>query len=384
MGGTADWPEPYNSSAIGVIDVLSYTTAGCKEYSYVGYDNSTKFKQNCTMSRRRPELTRLPAMVDIIATQCVYYPCMKNYQASIKLGIVSERVVSTVPATPDVPGNKYMDVTMNYTAIKQPCFMNGIQYDASNFSLAPSEGGNQIYYNFTDMVQTPVPQHCNFNMETTYAMALNAFMSSAFNETGLGDSRQMQPFGIEHGVMDNVWYLDGSWWLSSLYNKGNTTFEIIDKVFDSVSTAFTNHVRNAGIDTGASLLHDPAEMIFGEVFHTTVCFKFAWEWLIFPAALICATLVIMAMMVISSMRDPQQLPIWKSSLLPLLYYGFGKEEHERYDEQEGRVDSDGVNGEAEPLLGPTELIAAAGERVVVFRRTERGARFLDVDSKPEV
>jgi hypothetical protein len=70
--------------------------------------------------------------------------------------------------------------------------------------------------------------------------------------------------------------------------------------------------------------------------------------------------------------------------LPLLYYGFGKEEHERYDEQEGRVDSDGVNGEAEPLLGPTELIAAAGERVVVFRRTERGARFLDVDSKPEV
>jgi hypothetical protein len=201
-------------------------------------------------------------------------------------------------------------------------------------------------------------------------------MSMSFNESAIGDTKQLQTFGINNGVMDNLWFAEGSWWLSSLYNQGNATFDTINSVFDGVATAYTNHVRNSGIPRAgknSSAIKDPAEIIIGQVWHTTICTKFAWEWLIFPAALVLATLAILVTTMMMSRLDPQQLPIWKSSLLPLLYYGFGKEKEGASGVADGRKEM-----EDEGLLGKNELTVLAKERMVVFRRTERGAGFHDV------
>jgi hypothetical protein len=58
----------------------------------------------------------------------------------------------------------------------------------------------------------------------------------------------------------------------------------------------------------------------GAVIETIICIKFDWEWLLFPIILVSVTGVLLLLMILKSYKQPDK-PVWKTSLLPLLFYG---------------------------------------------------------------
>lgn len=96
----------------------------------------------------------------------------------------------------------------------------------------------------------------------------------------------------------------------------------------------------------------------GVVYANKVCVRFDWQWLMFPAVLIViAALLLMAVILREGARD-QQRPIWKSSILPLLFYGF----------------PDGaVVGNQEPVDAEALFATAKSLSVHLNTRTEHGS-----------
>lgn len=68
--------------------------------------------------------------------------------------------------------------------------------------------------------------------------------------------------------------------------------------------------------------HNAQSLAHGAVYSTEVCINFEWRWLMFPSLLVViAAFLLLAMIWIEGHRH-QQRPVWKSSILPVLFYGF--------------------------------------------------------------
>lgn len=210
-------------------------------------------------------------------------------------------------------------------------------------------------------------------MHHTYAVALDNFFLDAFKGTGLATSVYALQFGAKSKVENIV--LGNNWWLSSLWNEGNISIQSISSTMDSMATSFTNHVRTIKFDSASNSSkpgqEDAPSFVLGTVYETTVCTRFDWKWLLFPIVLVFATLVLLAFTVVSSYYDSQQLPIWKSSLLPLLFYGFER----KSQTLDQTVNGEDEKGERDGLLGKEQLSAFSSEKIVRFRRSEKGAGF---------
>ena len=63
--------------------------------------------------------------------------------------------------------------------------------------------------------------------------------------------------------------------------------------------------------------------VYGDVLETTVCADFRWQWLLGPITIFFTTTVFLAGAVARSIRRSDREPVWKSSLLPVLYAGAG-------------------------------------------------------------
>lgn len=363
----ANWEEPYKRAALDYVDIMAYTVAGCVTNGSLKADRINANYNKRTCPNRRVDYESLVSMdMDVVAVQCIYYPCLRNYAAEVHAGVLSEKLVSSVPATPDsdLPGALYV----NYTAIKEPCFIHNQAYNRGNFSKVPRADLKFISYNDTGTTQD-IPEECLYQMEKPYAMALIAFLTDVFTSNGTMSKNQRQDFGSDNDLIDNIWFQD-TWWLSSLWNRNNATVETINSVFESMAAAFTNQVR---VSKTANVIEDP-QWIYGTVFETNVCTRFEWQWLLFPVFLLSATLVLLLITAGISYMDTHQIPIWKSSLLPLLFYGL--EDH-NFGSGSGLEEEMKNNNE---LLGKEALSRASAKKLVRFRRSEIGARFEEVET----
>ena len=86
---------------------------------------------------------------------------------------------------------------------------------------------------------------------------------------------------------------------------------------DQFTAAITNKFRTSG---SSNYDISQAQTATGAVIETTVCIKFDWEWLLFPILLVSVAGVLLSLMILQSYQKPEQ-PVWKTSLLPLLFYG---------------------------------------------------------------
>ncbi|KAI1413810.1 hypothetical protein F5Y13DRAFT_179191 [Hypoxylon sp. FL1857] len=239
----------------------------------------------------------------IVATSCSLYPCLKNYHAVVERGILSEKIVSTKPAPINwveagvSPSN--FSTYMNYTALQSPCLVGGEWYDLSDLSEVPKTQGQL----FTDI-----------NVDGTNYTAPNEYVYVFFFITGqcVYDLRQREA----------VW-CEEKWWLASLYNNKEASFDTLRIAFDRFATTVTNKMRTTG---SSNYDLSTRETVEGAVIEVSVCTQFQWQWLIMPTGLVAATTVILITIILQNLRDNRQ-PVWKSSLLPLLYYGFTQHAH---------------------------------------------------------
>ncbi|KAI1090295.1 hypothetical protein F5B19DRAFT_464095 [Rostrohypoxylon terebratum] len=286
--------------------------------------------------------------VNLVAASCLLYPCLKNFNAVVDRGALRETVVSTQPAFIN-QAEAWMDYSKNYTALRSPCPVDDNWYNLSNISNVPKTEERMFTDIDIDGKTYTVPEECLYKMSLSYAKGLNAFAKRDIFDGGC-TIRTLLDTNVDCA----------SWWLYNLFNDGAASMETFRTAFEALTTAMTNKIRTTG-----SSNYDPTakEGTMGLVTETTICTQFQWQWLLMPTFLILATAALLVAIVMQNLHDPRQ-PVWKSSVLPLLYYGF-----------DHRARSEDQNG---PAMDLAELNrAAADTKTRLWNGSEAGLSEVD-------
>lgn len=263
---------------------------------------------------------------DIVGTSCALYPCMKNYHGDVEEGVFVETVVSTEIATYNWPGASnvqeyfpldWTEVPLgNWTALKDPCVIDGVQYSSkNNFSDVPRTANrnftnvhsNGSYYN--------APEECVYTLSAQYVMGMYDWMTQTlFSGTCVWPD---DTYLVSLAEPD----CSNQFWLSPLWNTRNASFGSISDAMDEFAAAVTNKFRTDGQPNWYTAYDGTQnDLALGVVYETTVCVAVNWEWLLMPIILAAMSTILLGAMIVKSVRDGEQ-QVWKSSVLPLLFYG---------------------------------------------------------------
>jgi hypothetical protein len=306
--------------------------------------------QPCNLSGSIPDcphegfnLTQLPTNLDIVAASCTLYGCLRSYFAEVNLGLMNETLVSIVPITSlrrnlstilltpvgidiltslistiltitpfsqalETPSSKSSLGSAIRVALKIPCFINGVEYDLGNFSSIPlSENHTLIPAVFDPGNITKFPQDCLYRTPDAYFADMSDFMEEVMN--GYCGSDQSVSCG-------------SLWWLQRL-SDDFVSFATLNDSMNGVSTSATNQLRLIGRDGGG---FNPG-VVNGTAYQTRVCTHFEGFWLALPSLSILAGAILLSVIMAKTTSYKQNIPVWKSSVLPLLFHGpFWKQE----------------------------------------------------------
>jgi len=194
--------------------------------------------------------------INIVATSCVLYPCVKTFHGFIENGILHEDLISTIPAhhlqdddhDRDHPGRAGDPDVMNYTAVANPCTLwtDSLPYLSPSNFFKDSDGHSQeTSWPSTD-IRMPdtggeirnMNNACLFKMQYSYARRLRDFMSAHLftgNYLPHNDGSRGYTSNSDSTGGTTVWKEASSpkdtgeeedgllkpWWLAPLYHDGN-------------------------------------------------------------------------------------------------------------------------------------------------------------------
>lgn len=314
--------------ALANISMISVTLDGCTVNTTSGSETP-----QCS-SRFRNELPDESFFEywNVISTFCVVYPCIQNSFADVKNGkfteITRNEIVMHVDGISTSP-------VQNYINVNKPCIIDGIQYDQSNYTRIPSWS----QHSQTLLNGQLEPTDCVYSLYSASAWGLSEFLQTLFSgRCGLASNAEIGALFEQKWTLCNVDSENSSdaIWLQSMFNNANATFQSIDIAMNSMATAISDSFRLQGAygsiwddyldnvtDVGGNLSR-PA-ILNGTISQIKVCIQVNWRWLSLPACLVGLTAVLLLNAIITSRLDRQKLPIWKSSILPLLYSTPGME-----------------------------------------------------------
>jgi len=277
---------------------------------------------------------------DFIAATCTLYPCIKAYSGSVREGKLLEDIAATTEVRADLFNTSNLG---NYTALRSPCILDhtGTWYTEANVSLAPKVPGRTWDWVVVDDKNITAPNACLYKLNAVYARALAAFMTDVFDGTCTYDTRQG----------DDLWCRD-RWWLSPLYNQGNSSFPSIAKAMDDFANAITTKFRTAGWGPDEHWVygqwHGAGGGVEGAVLQNSICTSLDWRWLLLPCGLLAISAVLLAWVIARSFDRGTGEPLWKSNVLPLVLYGLGTG---AWAEKMGRYDTglSGIEAAAEEM-----------------------------------
>jgi hypothetical protein len=147
--------------------------------------------------------------------------------------------------------------------------------------------------------------------------------------------------------------------MTSLYNKRNASFDSIDQTIKQAVKGLSDQFRNYAIDWDGN-----QAKVLGTANHTVVCTRFVWEWMLFPLGLIIGVFVLLVTTIVGDMRNKESRLVWKTSTLPLLYYGL----------------------ERRPEIGlmNESVLMEIAKAKAVFCLTEQGWRLRETEKKKDV
>jgi hypothetical protein len=227
--------------------------------------------------------------------------------------VFTETVVRQTPMEAD-PTDSYIisprpPFLPGHTLFNDHCVIDGQPVSQTNFS---SVVVNKTAVNDTviDGKNVSVPHECFYYITGDYFRPFSNFLASSLNG---GCTRQAvgERFEWTSAICDD-------WPIKSFANKGNATFATIDANMEAIAVAITNELRRQGSGWDGN----PA-YVQGTVMRETVCMQFDWKWLAFPWALLLLATLSLLIAAIETSADKNEIPIWKSSSLPLLFTGDG-------------------------------------------------------------
>lgn len=297
----------WNISAV-TAHFLSLTTSDCEVSSRVNPDTEEGIEYDFKCSYPKLAANKSTYQSNVVSASCAIYPCVKDFHAYMRDGRLVEEIVEQTPIYPYDPCGTV------YSMAKTPCYLEGQRYDDHNISLVLPDPDltNLSYYG----VHFP-PCVYGVPFPLWDAIARERWLPSLIGghcwlDNWLArDSRTRVSTSCsnEQNVTD-------AWWLASLYNQGNATFESISKNMEDIATAITDSMR---LSTIAEYGWNSNTTISGVVWQSELCMEFRWPWLIFPGALIVLSVVSLALILVARSSESVHPPVWKSSILPLLY-----------------------------------------------------------------
>ncbi|KAI8307708.1 hypothetical protein K4K59_010647 [Colletotrichum sp. SAR11_240] len=319
---------------------------------------------------------------DIVAANCSLQPCLRRYNANVVNGVLNEKLVSTAPVgainisyvqanIADVVRNTHVFRNFSYVAMSEPCVIKDIWYDSSNISQAPRDGVKWTSWGPGDTLHE-APSECLVLMDPTEFLGIRRFflqtLKGSCAKTTSGSNRPTS--SLENGRIN----CEGGFWVDAFFNSGNATFDDISTAFDNMATALTNRMRAKGRE----FLTEARSFTNGTAVEMSICMRVDWPWLVYPGVLLVLTSILLAATYAQSCRDRGRRPIWKSSILPLLFYG-AETQHTYLDKQRDGLDA----GQALPLMQLVELEAIADATKARFCSGRDIAGFVVDKTSPE-
>lgn len=307
-----------SSQAVSNITVFSLTREPCT-------NNSGTY--TCPRNITNTMTTDLIALGpwDLVASSCALYPCLKNYHGDVDGGVFTETVISTELASynwlSSSTTEEYFPLDWtevapgNWSAVKSPCVIDGIEYTtANNFSDVPRTATRNFTNIHSNGSYFHTPEECVYTLSSAYIMGMYDWLSETFFTGSC-----VWPDDTSINTLTEPDCSD-QFWLSPFWNDRNASFESISRVMDEFSTAITNSFRTSGMKNWYTYESEAAEGVVNE---TTVCVAVNWEWLLMPIILTGATVILLIMVIVRTAFEEDQ-PVWKTSVLPLLFYGLGQ------------------------------------------------------------
>lgn len=313
----------------------------------------------------------------VIASTCVLYPCLRTYTTSIDNGELLENPVSLALMFPSFSGpeafeyNGRTNDVSDYANVFLPCNVNGIIYTKDNATMAPDSTQIDICETVSggDCQKKTItaPEACIYRHSAKFGSAVSQVMQDNYLTGGCN---------VTSGALNCRTKSSGEGpgrdkFLESLYSKvdvedpwsGNATTESIDAYFGRFATAMTNGYRTRfgsseyDADKVRNNVALPAGTASGVVWRTTVCTSVELQWMGLPVAIVGLTASLLGWGLRQSWRARRTQPVWKDSVLPLLFY------------QELLQPADHLAAEAEPgqvLMEVDDMEKLAKDVSVIF------------------
>lgn len=291
--------------------MITLSTDGCDWHPTPIPQSPGYYKYNITCSHPDLDVSPYWDKVNAVATACTFYPCVKDYYAVVNDTVFTETLVRETPIDRDPYDHT---IFPNHQHFNEHCIINEQPVTLANVSSFNNH--TALNTTFIDGKNVSVPHECFYHTGGIYLRALSTFLADAL--TGGCIMPLTTYFSADSGPRDWSTAECDAWWLQSLYNSGNATFNTIDANMEAVAIAITNEMRRqgSGWDGTPSYVH-------GSVSRATVCTQFDWKWLAFPFTLLLLTTLSLFITGIKTFTDKDEIPIWKSSALPLLFTGNG-------------------------------------------------------------
>lgn len=290
---------------------LTFSFEGCSKSI-----NATTGYTQYRCDHNHAHLPHLSRGLGILAANCSLFPCLRNYEGSVVNGALDERVVSVVPTNISNLAGPYRSIADDRPVIKSPCLVDGQPFDTTNFSSVPPAPGRNFTWAFQNEQNITAPMECAYTMPWALNFGIVDFLSTSLNGTCLYEwlsSSDLDPSVVTCDIDG------GNWLLTDFYAGGNATLSTVSGILDNVATSITNRMRITGLGPDGK---GPG-VVLGDALRTTVCMRVNWGWVALPTTLTGLVLLLLGTAVTQSWIDGDGRPVWKSSLLPLLFHGLG-------------------------------------------------------------
>lgn len=295
-----------------------------------------------------PNVNTLPGFFSVTAAACFFYASVQHYNGSVVNGELEETVQDRTPMGVAKMMDEFGGLEVWRFGFSDPCIVDDVIYTntSQNFSSVP--GGLVTYVNIT------APKRCFYGFSYYWYRALVGNREALYTLLVPNTDDTCFPFANYTSMICTK-----NWWLSGIFNGGNATTATIHAFMQAGFESLTSQWRTMGTDWDNNVA-----TVVGVAYETDVCTKFRREWLVYPLVMVAGTVLLLCLAITSGSlkafrHDGKKETIWKSSALPLLFYGL--------QDQDRKTDA--------TLCSEKQLSQGADRMRVGFARGEDGWRF---------
>ncbi|KAI4610619.1 hypothetical protein J4E83_008233 [Alternaria metachromatica] len=334
----------------------------------------------------------------ITASVCSLYPCTRTYKSFIKDSELHEWEVPSSAMRIQISGahheeldlptyrNSLSNVEYEYTTRREPCRVGPWTLYAGDFipdGTATAE--LQLFdfshekYAFENMTW---PEQCIYRQPAGFVKAVAMVMNDDIFDGYCQSYKTFDCFKncknsefCQLESQSNLAHIGVNAVLRPLVEtEGSSTHANVTKLFDAVANAMTNRFRfQYGSATARDFsygAHDPPlDVVYGLAWETKACVEMRLKWLLVPICLTVATCILSVWVNITNWKRRHSVPIWKDSILPLVFYGqsIKPQDDTPLSPQRFGFGREAGGDRADGLMEASKMAAASRDIMVTFQ-----------------